>query len=475
MALSHIVVITLISLLCTALALGGERRPNFVLCMADDQGFADIGYTSDGPLQTPVLDDMARTGLRLDRFYAAAPVCSPTRGSFLTGRHPNRFGCFQWGHTLRPQEITLADALQQAGYRTGHFGKWHLGSTRPESPVSPGNSGFDTWVSSPNFMDNDPLLADHGQVKQYRGESSMVIVEEALKFIHDAAGKDQPFAAVVWFGSPHTPLIGAPELLALYKDADISEEQKHYFAEITGIDRAMGRLREELRSLGIADDTLVLYTSDNGPQGTHERPGSAAPFSGRKAELLEGGVRVPAIIEWPAKIKTGRTTDVPVNSSDIYPTVLELAGVTAENQVQPLDGISVRPLILGERFQRTTPMGFWHYDAPGVRTVSNELLEEQAAGKSPLLYDDVALSQITRQYDVDDRRGDAAWIDGDWKLLIRKRRVETPTMELFNLADDPAEKNNLAAQHPQRAGQMHAALDAWQTSVIRSLNGEDYR
>ena len=134
-------------------------KPNIILVMADDQGWGDMGYNGHPVLKTPNFDEMARTGLRFDRFYAAAPVSSPTRGSVMTGRHPNRYGCFSWGKTIRPQEITVAEALKNEGYVTGHFGKWHLGPVRIESPISPGNSGFDEWFSSPNFFDNDPILS----------------------------------------------------------------------------------------------------------------------------------------------------------------------------------------------------------------------------------------------------------------------------------------------------------------------------
>ena len=141
------VVVSALILACLPLGVAAAERPNVVLCMADDQGLGDMGYTGHPRIQTPTFDAMSREGLRFDRFYAAAPVCSPTRGSVMTGRHPNRFGCFSWGRTLRPQEITIAEALQQAGYRTGHFGKWHLGSVVARSPVSPGHSGFDAWLS----------------------------------------------------------------------------------------------------------------------------------------------------------------------------------------------------------------------------------------------------------------------------------------------------------------------------------------
>ncbi|HEV2293252.1 MAG TPA: sulfatase-like hydrolase/transferase [Tepidisphaeraceae bacterium] len=451
-------------------------QPSFVLCMADDQGFGDVHYNGEAKLQTPVLDEMARTGLRLDRFYAAAPVCSPTRGSFLTGRHPNRFGCFKWGHTLRPQELTLAEALKGAGYRTGHFGKWHLGSVRAQSPVSPGNSGFDTWVSAPNYIDNDPLLSHGGTVKRHAGESSMICVDEALKFIREASHNREPFCAVIWFGSPHNPHRGTDELMKLYEGQGLDVKQQAYFAEITGIDRAMGKLRQQLREMKLADRTLLLYTSDNGPQGPDaKRPGSAGVFRGRKAQLLEGGIRVPAIIEWPAVITAPRPSDAPCNSSDVYPTVLELAGVEVSDQVRPLDGVSLASLIRTGTFGRRQPMGFWDYPARGVRSPSEQLLEEQQLGMPSTIYDDTALSRITRQYDANDRSGDAAWIDGDWKLLRRAQPNDAPpTVELFNVVDDPAERHDRAAEHPDRVERMQQALEHWQASVIHSLNGGDY-
>ncbi len=242
-----------------------KARPNFVLCMADDQGWGEVGYRPGGaPVETPALDEMAANGLRLDRFHAAAPVCSPTRGSVMTGRHPNRFGDFKWGYTLRPQEVTVAEVLRKAGYATGHFGKWHLGSMRADSPTSPGNSGFETWLSSPNFYDNSPLLSRNGTVVPTEGESSMVIVDAALDFIRDAKQDDRPFLAVVWFGSPHLPHQADPSTREPY--AELPPAVQNYYGEITGIDRAMGRLRTQLRAQGLADETLVWYTSDNGPK-----------------------------------------------------------------------------------------------------------------------------------------------------------------------------------------------------------------
>ena len=185
--------------------LGASNKPNIILCMADDQGWGDMGYYGHPLLKTPSFDALAKEGVRFDRFYAAAPVCSPTRGSVMTGRHPNRYGCFSYGYSLRPQEITIAEALKTAGYATGHFGKWHLGTVYKNSPVNPGASGFDEWLSAPNFFDNDPILSRQGVAAAFKGESSMVTVDAALEFIGRQAKTNRPFLAVVWFGSPHKP------------------------------------------------------------------------------------------------------------------------------------------------------------------------------------------------------------------------------------------------------------------------------
>jgi len=220
------------------------EKPNIIIVLADDQGWGDMGYYGHPVLMTPNFDTMAESGLRFDRFYAAAPVCSPTRGSIMTGRHPNRFGCFSWGHTLRPQENTLAEALRQVGYATGHFGKWHLGPVYKGSPVNPGQSGFDEWFSSPNFFDNDPILSREGTAIRTSGESSMITVNAALEFIDKYKDGDRPFFAYVCFGSPHSPHIAAEQFKALYPDQE--EKLQNFYGEISGMDSAFGKLRDEL-------------------------------------------------------------------------------------------------------------------------------------------------------------------------------------------------------------------------------------
>jgi arylsulfatase A-like enzyme len=193
------------------------ERPNIVLLMGDDHAWDEVAYNGHPHLKTPVLDEMATQGLRLDRFYSAHPSCSPTRGSVITGRHPNRYGTFAPNWSIRPEEISIAQVLKKAGYACGHFGKWHLGPVKAESPTNPGAMGFDQWLSHDNFFEINPTLSRNGgPPEKFHGESSQIIVDETIRFINKAKEKKQPFFAVVWFGSPHEPYSGLADDLSLY-------------------------------------------------------------------------------------------------------------------------------------------------------------------------------------------------------------------------------------------------------------------
>jgi arylsulfatase A-like enzyme len=461
------------------LALGSpawaDDPPNILLVMADDQGAGDMGYYGHPHLKTPNFDKLAKEGLRFDRFYAQSPVCSPTRGSVMTGRHPNRFGCFQWGHSLRPQETTIAQALKTAGYRTGHFGKWHLGSMQKAGEVNPGKCGFDTWVSSPNFFDLDPILSDQGKAVPFKGDSSDVTVDIALKFIRDCAGKKQRFLAVVWFGSPHDPHQALEADRKPY--AHLAPALQNFYGEISAMDRAFGRLREELKSLGLSDNTVLWYCSDN---GALPKVGSARGRRGFKASIYEGGLLVPALLEWPAKVKTPRVVNVPCVTSDIYPTVLELVGVKVKDQL-PLDGISLAPLLDGKMDARAKPIGFWNYPEPGLATPPKKWMDElyaaQQEGKEPSdpvrLFKDAG--KIGAPRPLDHFPGHSAWVDNSWKLhRIEAKKTKKVTWELYDLAKDPSETHDVLAEQPERVAAMRRELETWLTSVVRSLNGEDY-
>jgi len=466
--LTRAMLVTVLALVATAAV---ADKPNIILCMADDQGWGDTAYNGHPYLVTPHLDAMAKAGLRFDRFYAAAPVCTPTRASVMTGRHPNRMGAFQWGHTLRPQEVTIAEALKTAGYTTGHFGKWHLGSVRPGSPVSPGGSGFDTWVSAPNFYDNDAVMSVNGIATPFKGESSIIA---AIEFMNKAKADGKPFLAVVWFGSPHSPHKAVDEDLKHYAGT----KGGHWAGEITGLDRAVGKLRAALRDMDIHEDTLFWYCSDNGGLRSESSGGRA-----KKGEVYEGGLRVPGIIEWPARIRQPRVTDAVVNTSDIYPTLLEIVGVEIDNQPR-LDGVSVVPVIDGKDFTRPA-MGFWDNESEGgvgtrATTLMAELMASQKKGdmdgNEKWVRKDAG--KIKKQYPMDKFPGHAAWFDWPWKL----HRIEPHKgknkgkvrFELYNLAEDPMEKNDLASKERDRVNDMAHQLKQWQISVVNSLNGKDY-
>jgi arylsulfatase A-like enzyme len=415
-------------------------RTNFVLCMADDQGWGDVSYNGLEKIKTVHLDQMAASGLRLNRFYAAHCNCSPTRASVMTGRHPNRTGVWEVGRPLRAEEMTIAQALKPLGYRTGHFGKWHLNGNgvskiliAADDPLGPGRFGFDEWLSSANFFDVGAVLSRRGVPEPIVGDGSDYIMGEALKFIAKAAAENAPFLAVVWFGNPHKPLLPLREdILAAGRDP--------YYGELLAIDRSMGRLRSELRQLGIAENTLVVYCSDNGQYGgDDERDPKNGGLRGGKGLRWEGGFRVPGIIEWPARIKTPAVSDIPVVTSDIYPTLLDIAGQKVPDQILPLDGISLLRLLDGTMKERPIPIAFWRCAPP----YKNELNK-------------------AKQF--------ASLVDNRLKLY----KVGADRFELYDLVADPGESKDLAAEQGEVVARMKATLEDWQESVCRSCRGEDY-
>jgi arylsulfatase A-like enzyme len=432
-----------------------SARPNVVLIMADDQGWGDTGYNGHPELKTPHLDALAAAGLRLNRFYTAHCNCSPTRASVMTGRHPNRMGTFGPGAPIRSQELTVAKVLQAAGYATGHFGKWHLNGKNGDKdtksmpgrailasdPLSPGKMGFDEWVSADNFFDLDPVLGRQGTPEKFHGDSSDVTTDEALKFIRKQAGAGHRFLAVVWFGSPHVPHEALPADKAAY--AALPENEQNYYGELTAVDRSVGRLRAALRELQVAHDTLLWYCSDNGGAAG---PKSTGNLRGSKGTLWEGGLRVPGLVEWPARIAQPFVCDTPCSTLDIYPTVLAATGAVAPSQIQPLDGVNLLPVFDQATTARDKAIPFWIHSA-----------------RQP---------------------GHAALLDWPYKLHLHaverrnatggKNPIVIPTPLLYDLSRDSRETADLAAAQPERVAKMTAALEAWQASVEKSLAGADY-
>ncbi|MBE2213501.1 MAG: sulfatase-like hydrolase/transferase [Opitutaceae bacterium] len=459
-----------------------DIRPNIVLIMSDDQGWADTAYNGHPDLKTPVLDEMARTGLRFDRFYAASPMCSPTRASVMTGRHANRSGAFWPNWSTRPEEVTLAHVLQRAGYHTGHFGKWHIGAVKKESPLNPRAMGFDEYLSHDNFFGIDPVFSRNGAPPEvFKGESSEILVGEAVKFINKVRTEEQPkpFFVVLWFGSPHWPFAGLPEDVALYEHVS-DPELRHRYAEITAMDRAIGKFREAIREAGVADNTLVWFNSDNGT-GVPARLKTASfngPWRGRKSDLYEGGLRVPAIIEWPAVIREHRATSVPCVTSDIFPTVLDLLGISSRDPRRPLDGISLKPILVSGQMTerpRPSPIGFWNYPFAAERDNPRWVDRALSQGTTPTENETAVdfTNTVHPAAKTRDFGGDAAWTDNRYKLLVFGSD-STPRVELYDLLSDLGEEHNLAAEQPDMVRRMTAQLEAWQRSVELSLSGADY-
>ena len=454
-------------LLATQVAAGSQAPPNIILIMADDLGWGDVGFNGNEIIKTPHLDAMASAGAKLTRFYSAAPVCSPTRGSCLTGRHPFRYGIpsANTGH-MKEQEVTLAELLKSKGYRTGHFGKWHLGTltkTLEEANRGgprgvahfspPQHNGFDVCFSTESKVPTwDPMLKpkkankfswnalsegegipynthywneDGEMVKDnLSGANSRIIMDRAIPFIRESKMADDPFFAVIWFHTPHLPVVAGPEHYAMYPQAK-DDFHRNYFGCISAMDEQVGRLRAELERLGISEQTLITFCSDNGPEGGSKSPGSTGGFRGRKRSLYEGGVRVPGIIEWPAKIRPGTVIDFPASTSDYLPTILALVGAELPDR-RPTDGIDLLPALQEKVGIRQRAIGF------------------QTKGMSTL---------VTHQF-----------------KLIRKGNQS----ELYDLLSDPYEKDDLAERKPELVREMSRQLEAWKDSCRASAREEDY-
>jgi len=464
--------------------------PNVVLLMSDDQGWGDVAYNGNATVQTPNLDAMAAEGIRLDRFYSASPVCSPTRASVLTGRHPFRYGIEWAGEGHLPQdEITIAEVMQAAGYRTGHFGKWHVGelsrtvnqsyfagdTADPSHYSPPWENGFDESFSTESMMPTynpyyhvggaygtedyrflqteaveenqttggfrwrDHFWTGPGQIVDswLAGDSSEIIMDRALDFIERNVDKQEPFLAMIWFHTPHTPVVAGNDDRAGYPDESI--EAQHWYGSITAMDRQIGRLRDRLRALGIADNTMLWFNSDNGPSYIHDF-NSAGPFKGKKAELTEGGIRVPAIVEWPAGLAGGRAIEAPVSTSDIYPTVLAAARIGLPENQPGLDGINVLPMLRNETSRRDQPIAF---QSP-IRG------SDYAADRSQLQF---ALS--ADKYKLFSGDGGASW-------------------ELYDLENDPAESTSIASDHAALVEEMKEQLKTWVETTRQDAGGQTH-
>jgi arylsulfatase A-like enzyme len=427
------ILLSVFTLLTASRIVVAGERPNIVLLMADDQGWGQTGYYDHPVLKTPNLDAMAEAGLRFGRFYAGAPNCSPTRATVMTGRTNDRTGVLNHGYPLRLQEQTVARAFQKAGYATAHFGKWHLNGLRgpgapvlADDPLNPGAFGFDTWLSVTNFFDLNPLMSREGEIEEFEGDSSDIIVAEAIRFIRAQHEAGKPFFTVIWYGSPHSPWRARETDKQPYRE--LSDREQNHYGELKAMDRSIGAVRAALREMKLEQNTLVWYCSDNGglqPFG----PATVGGLRGWKNTMYEGGLRVPAIIEWPAGIEKPRVTSYPAATMDIFPTLADVAGLPKSVLLEPQDGLSLKPVFTSEPKQRDKPIPFRHQNR-------------------------------------------AALIDNDFKLLTLS--LSKPKYELYNLADDPTESTDVSDKYPEKAAELKKEIEAFNASVEASRRGEDY-
>ncbi len=444
--------------------------PNVILLLLDDAGWTDMG-SFGGRMKTPHFDQLATEGMRFTDCHSPAPNCSPSRAGILTGRIPARVGIYSYlppNHPmhLQEEETTVAELARQAGYRTGHFGKWHLSDLENDNQPGPLQKGFEYSLgtsnnAAPNHRDPVNFVRNGNPVGKLEGYSCQIVVDEALGWLESiGAGAEQgaargdneagdeatgdteagdnadPFLACLWFHEPHTPIASPPELVEAYRRRypEINQRQATYLANIENVDIAVGRLLDRLEQWGIADDTVIWLTSDNGPVNTSSR----GELRGVKSNVWEGGHRVPGIVRWPGRVAANSESAIPVGGIDFLPTFCELAGIEPPTD-HAVDGASQLPLWEGREddFDRDTPLYWFFYRL------------------NPSL----------------------AMRDGDWALvawtddadrpkahpLLREdlpqlRQAKPTEFQLFDLGDDLGQTNDLATEHPEQLEQMKRRL-----------------
>lgn len=421
-------------------AVGARRPPNVVVILVDDLGGTDLGCYGSRFFETPNLDRLAREGLRFTQAYSACTVCSPTRAALLTGKYPARLHVTDWipGHQrpaaklrvpdwtmyLSPSERTLAEALSSAGYATASIGKWHLGG--PE--YFPEKHGFDRNVGGTHRGQPPSYFSPYKIETLPDGPAGEFLTDreaaEAVKFIRE--NRDRPFFLYLPHHAVHTPLMGKQTVVEKYRaKAKPGDPQANatYAALVESVDDSVGRLLKVLEEEKLAQDTVVVFTSDNG--GLLRSTTNLGMRAG-KGSSYEGGVRIPLIVRWPARVRPGRTSDTPAITMDLYPTLLEAAGVKREPE-QVIDGRSLMPLLRGRGGLGRKAL-FWHYP------------HYHPGGATPY----------------------SAIRDGDLKLL---EFYEDGRLELYDLKADPEEKRDLALERPEKAAELHKRLVRWRREV----------
>lgn len=450
-------------LLFVSVSLFAVERPNIVFLLADDMGYGDLGCYGNPVITSPHLDQLAADGVRLLDCYSASPNCSPSRTAIMTGRSPYRVGMYDFARFkpmhIPEDELTLPEVMGSADYQTMFAGKWHcsadsklVGGTQP----NPGDHGFDHWLAHPkNFGQNPSGFFRNGEaLPQLEGWMAEIVVDETIDFIKQR-DPEKPFMTVLWFSEPHTPVEAAPEFIEPYKTPDAIEAAKSikrggpqvkwgskegkgptYYGCVSMLDHHIGRLLDHLDAEGLRENTVVIFTSDNGPE---HRPassfGSPGELRGAKGHMHEGGYRVPGTVRWPGRIKAGTTSDEPVNGTDFLPSLAAIAG--AEFQpTKTVDGINVFPALSdGETLNRPIPMMWWLFHARGGKEVTMRVGDYKV------------LANMLPQDEISIR--DSAPPAGMSRMDFIKK-AELGNFTIYNLKEDPNETKELSKHQPEK-------------------------
>lgn len=439
-----------------------SSAPNIVVILCDDLGYGDIQCYGHPHIKTPHLNNLAAEGIRFTNFYSAAPVCSPSRVGLLTGRSPNRAGVYDFipgGRNIymRSSEITIAQLLKGAGYATCMSGKWHCnGKFNSAKQPQPDAAGFDHWFGTQNNAspshENPKNFVRNGQpVGVLEGYSCQLVVDEATTWLKGQQEKspEQPFFMYVAFHEPHEPIASPPALVDQYTPAAQNENEAQYFANVANVDVAVGRLLATLKELNVDKNTLVVFTSDNGPEtlNRYRRAktsfGRATPLRGMKLWTTDAGFRVAGIMRWPEEIEAGQLVDHPVSSLDFLPTFCEIAGVQPPADLE-LDGTNFLPVFKNEAPIRAKPLLWIYYNALNERRVAKR--------------------------------------DGDWKVLAKldiKKTVNVTAkneaeikaaglsdFQIFKITDDVSETKDLSATMPEKLAELKQRLKANYTQLL---------
>lgn len=430
---------------CDAHAAAKGTRPNFIFVFADDLGWGDLGCYGNRQIKTPNLDELAKEGILFTQFYVSGSVCSPSRAAIMTGHFPARHGIHGHFSTARsnqargmpnwldPAVPTVTKLLTAAGYATGHFGKWHLGSG--QGAPTPGEYGIDEYCTADS---NGPQLTGRDD-PYFRAKSTAQIVDRTIDFIEK--NRYKPFYVNVWTLLPHATLHPTNEQMKPYeryapRGVPYKGVKQIYYASVSDLDHQIGRLIKKIDELGLADNTLIAFSSDNGPEdfdirnAVHSGIGSTGPFRGRKRSLYEGGIRMPFIVRWADHVPAGSVDNTSIVAGvDWLATICRLAGVKLPDGLS-LDGEDMSSALLDKPKQRAKPLMWqWRFRIFGDTT-----------NKSPML----------------------AIRDGKWKLLMNPDRSR---IELYDIRADPTELDNVADQHSEIVKRLSVQLLEWQGTL----------